>query len=280
MDSSSGNILPTKVSKDNYSGKDDDNGKLKSNDDTCSTTPIKTVAAVSSLRPSTSRSSTTSPYYNSWQLLKMDADEDGNDQEDFSQRYRQQPRSYHSNNILNVDENNNNLKPAAEILLTRSAISPFLTSTSTAGLLSATKTTITTDSTDDNPAAMPTFSYSSSIYGTKNTKRSLEDDDPLDATANIMDHLNLSSSSTPSSTAKPPVYNNTNNSSTGTTSVASRNNSNLPLGGALYNPNYEPNAPTRRILNVSPDRSSSPPVITSTEIATTSPRSSNSSPLL
>jgi len=270
MDFSSGNISPIKVSKDNYS-KDDDNEKLKSNDDACSTTPIKAVAAVSSLRPSTSRSSAPSPYYNSWQLLKMNTDEDGNDQQDLSQHYR------HSNNILNIDENNNNLKPAADMLLTRSAIPPCLTPMSTVDLLSATKTTVTTDSTDDNPAAMPTFSYSSSIYGTKNTKRSLEDDDPSDATANIMDHLNLSSSA---ASAKLPVYNNTNNSSTGTTSVASRNNSNLPLGGTLYNPNYEPTAATRLNLNVSPDRPSSSPVNTSTEIATTWPHSSTSSPLL
>jgi hypothetical protein len=269
MDFSSGdNISPMKSSKDNnYSGKDDDN-------DTSSIMTTRTTTTASSLRPSTSRSSVSSPYSKSWQLLNMDndADEDGNrkTQEDFAQRFhhQQQPRSHHSNNFRNADdENNNNLKPAADNQLTRSAIHPSLTASSTVGILPTSAATSTiASSTDDT--VMPTIKYSSSIYGTKFNKRSLEDDDPADATANIMDHLTLSSSSSvPSSSVKSPVGGMGWSSSLG---IKNNNNNNN------NNNNITPNTPTRLNLNIPLDHPSAPPATTTIETATATTRRQSS----
>jgi hypothetical protein len=138
-----------------------------------------TSISASSLRPSASRSCVASPYINAYQLLNMDAHNDDVNTD----------RDHRETNILgngNDDgKHHHNLKPAAESSLARSSIPPSSTPSFGRMPMVGAKATILNSVSS---------SGSSSIYGTKNTKRSLEDDDPSDSTANIMDHLKISSS--------------------------------------------------------------------------------------
>jgi hypothetical protein len=174
----------------NYSGNDEDSDSRKGskNDDDDMIAPPEPSISASSLRPSVSRCCVASPYINAYQLLNMDAHNDDVNND----------RDHRETDILgNGDgKHRNNLEPAAESPLTRSSIpsssTPAFGRMPTAG----TKATILNSVSS---------STSSSIYGTKNTKRSLEDDDPSDSAANIMDHLTISSSlaSTHLSTRSP-----------------------------------------------------------------------------
>lgn len=130
-----------------------------------------TSTSASSLRPSGSRGSVASPYLKAMQIY-MDNHDDGD-----QNRGHREPVN-RSDGI--------SLKPAADSLLTRSAVSSSSPAAFTLTSSVGSKATVS------NSVASST---SSSIYGTKNTKRSLEDDDPSDSAANIMDHLTLSSSS-------------------------------------------------------------------------------------
>ena len=131
-----------------------------------------------SLRPSASRSFVASPYSKTWELLEMEGHDDdiGND---IDHRERTTPRN--GNGGLR-----HSLKRAPDSLLARSSITssspPAFDLTPTAA---------------NNAASLNSVASSkgSSIYGTKNTKGSLEDDDPSNSAANIIDHLTISSSS-------------------------------------------------------------------------------------
>lgn len=168
-----------------YSGNDKDSDSIKGskhdNGDDMMIAPPEpsTSISASSLRPSASRSCVASPYINAYQLLNMDAHNDDVNND----------RDHRETNILGNGDGKhyNNLKPAAESSLTRSSIPP--SSTPAFGRMP----TVGAKATILNSVSS---SGSSSIYGTKNTKRSLEDDDPSDSAANIMDHLTISSSLT------------------------------------------------------------------------------------
>ncbi len=155
-----------------------DNGDSK-NDEEAKIAPPTTSNTIrsASLRPSTSRSSVASPYSKTWQLLEMDdhsedLDSDSEHQEGASLGNGKQRHRY-------------NLKPAPDSFLARSVVSS--SSPPVFGLSSTGASNMTSLSVAS--------SKGSSIYGTKNTRGSLEDDDPSDSAANIIDHLTISSSS-------------------------------------------------------------------------------------
>ncbi len=163
----------------NSYGGDSKNEAHGGNYDDTKIAPPKTSNAMhaASLRPSMSRRSVASPYSKTWQLLEMD-DHDV----DLDSDSEHQERSM-GNGKLN---HRYNLKPAPDSALARSAMSS--SSPSVFGISS----TAASNATSPNSVAS---SKGSSIYGTKNTRGSLEDDDPSDSAANIIDHLTISSSS-------------------------------------------------------------------------------------
>ena len=170
-----------------------DGTRTSKSHDEVSVTPSTSISSIaaSSLRTSASRTYVDSPYLKSWQLLNMDTQEDGT-YHDKNDDYQ-----YNRNTILSGKHNENNrgtIKPAYESPLTRSAIS---------SLPPRTHGHLFNEAAENTTG--PAYSTTSSIYGTKNTKRSLEDDDPSDSAANILDHLTLTiaSSSVHSSIESP-----------------------------------------------------------------------------
>ena len=154
-----------------------------------STNSIKAAA----LRPSMSRSSVPSPYSKTWELLEMDNHDYDRDSEadlkgGFNSGFKN-ALSFQGNgdrNHRSVDS----LKqaPVNNSLLSRSAT---MSSSSPPAFGRNLTPPSATNATSLNSVAS---SKGSSIYGTKNTRGSLEDDDPSDSAANIIDHLTISSS--------------------------------------------------------------------------------------
>ena len=139
--------------------------------------PAKTLNAAS-LRPSISRGSVQSPYSDLKKLLEMD----GHDK-DLDSEIEHGERSFSGNRN---GSHRNSLKQAPDSL-SRSASTSF----ATAPAFSHTPNAASYPGSVHSVAS----SKGSSIYGTKNTKGSLEDDDPYDSAANVIDHLTMSSSS-------------------------------------------------------------------------------------
>jgi len=177
-----------------HPGNSTDDSSRKDNriDDEKVAAPPEISSSISaySLRPSASRSSVDSPYLKSWQLLKEDDVENSIDRRSASMPEKGDSPYLKSWQLLQEKDDEIHRSNS------RSVGGPFLTGTTIPSKSSVNTNAMSSEATKATSVSkLPAFSTSSSIYGTKNTKGSLEDDDPADSTANIMDHLQLSSPS-------------------------------------------------------------------------------------
>eukprot|EP00536_Pseudo-nitzschia_multiseries_P005081 jgi/Psemu1/318558/estExt_fgenesh1_pm.C_920001 len=155
----------------------------------------------SSLRSSASRGfvASPSPYQKSWQqLLNMNAEtQDDGSYDDTTNDYQYRGNSSNLNNLESATATSSHLARSATYSASPMSHDPrsIAAATTTTTTTTSTSTNTNTNATTSVPTvSSETASTASSIYGTKNTKKSLEDDDPSDSTSNILDHLTLSSS--------------------------------------------------------------------------------------